>query len=342
MSLDRPPAGTTYSQRKKQLETMSFMDVRILGTMTYKDQAGVPILDASETLHVNKRPESIEKVLQFELANNLIVHDGSSPQQTPTGAESMTQPFQPQMMPPPSPNGAPQQPQFQGQPPQMPMPPGVPGGQPPQMVMPTGAPFGMPPMGPPGVPQQPMMTPPPPPGAPPPVASPQQAAGQEQAPTGKKKRGSAAAPPPPPPPAPAQAPQAQFAQPQAPQASWAPPQQPAQMPAFQMPGTAPAPTWQQTPPQQAAPQQPMGIDLSPVLGQIDLVGKAVNALGAASESETKQLLSILSDIKTLLYVQVAATHHIYMGQAHIAPTLQGQDVGDVSKFIGYMQKFIPR
>lgn len=345
MSLDLPPPGTPYSLRKKQLEVMSFQDVRNLGVMKYKGPDHQPILDANATLHVDKRVESIEKVLQFELANHLIVPDAASQQPT-QGVAPMAQqmPFQPPMMPP---QGVPQPPNFQPQ--QMPMPP-MPGGQPgqvPQMVMPQ-APFGLPPQPPQGMPQQ-MMAPPPPP----PVASPQQAAqaGQEApqqaAPTGgKKKRGSAAAPPPPPPPAPQQQPQQmappQFQQPQQP--AWTPPGVPQQAAPAQMPQQfqMPQPGFQQ-PPQQVPAPQGLSVDLSPVLGQIDLVGKAVNALGAADDNAQKQLLAVLGEIRSLIYVQVAALHHLYaIGQPGLAPTIAGKDVADVSKFIAYMQQYIPR
>ena len=343
MHYDRPPAGTTYSQRKQQFEGVAFIDVRNLGVMVYKNPDHTPILDAGETLQVDRKAETIEKVLQFELANGIIVPDAAPTQSSPTGVAQMAQqPFNPMMPPPPPPNGAPQQMPMPPMPQQMP--------QQPQMVMPQ-APFGMPPMPQQGMPQQqmppqqPMMPPPPP------VASPQQAAQdpsqQQAAPAagGKKKRGSAAAPPPPPPPP---APQQQQAPQQGfqPQQTWAPPGVPQQvapqqqMP-FQMPGQMPAP--QQQPvfqqPQQGAP---VGVDFTPVLQQVDLVGKAVNALGAADQESLKQLTGILAEIRMLLYVQVAATHHIYMGQAHLAPSLSGKDVTDVSKFLGYMQQFIPR
>lgn len=337
MSLDFPNAGTSYSERKKQLELMAFMDVRLLGTKKYKDQSGQPILDWNETLVGEKRDQSIARVLEFELANNIIVPDAAVQQSAaqPQGAPQMAQsPFQPPQMPP-------QMPQQQA-PQQMPMPPAPP--RPPQMpqMMPQApqAPYGMVPQPQPGMPQAPNFPPPPPPPGfpqPPQVpAAPVQAAQvpQEAPPApatgGKKKRGAVAAPPPPPPPpAPAQAPQ-QYAMPQ---------QQ------FAMPPQAPAawspPTSQPMPPQQ--PQQAAaGVDLSPVLAQVDLVGKAVNALGAADQESLKQLTTILADIKTLVFVQVACLQHIYLGQPHLQQSIAGKELNDVPKFVAYMQQFLPR
>ena len=68
----------------------------------------------------------------------------------------------------------------------------------------------------------------------------------------------------------------------------------------------------------------------------------MNALGAADAENLKQLMGVLSDIRMLLYVQLAATHHIYMSQPQVAPSLAGKDVGDVSKFVAHMQQYIPR
>lgn len=226
MHYDRPPAGTTYSQRKQKFESGAFIDVRNLGAMVYKNADHTPLLDAGETLQMDRKAETIERVLQFELANGIIVPDAASQQSPPTGVAPMAQ--QPQM-------------------------------------------------------------------------------------------------------------------PQMPQQAWSPPGVPqAQQPApQQMPFQMPAPQQQPAFAAQPGPQQAV-VDLTPVLQQVDAVGKAVNAIGAADQEALKQLTTLLSEIRTLLYVQVAATHHIYMGQAHLAQSLAGTDVGDVQKFLGYMQRFIPR
>jgi len=173
------------------------------------------------------------------------------------------------------------------------------------------------------------------------VATPQQAAQPvEAAPTqGKKKKGAAAAPPPPPPPSnPVPGgPPAGFQQvPMQPAPGW----QPAPVMAAPPMVAAPQPTWQQPPP--VAPPQAMGADLTPVLQLVDQVGKAVNGLGAVQDEKMKALAGALESMKTLLLVQVAALHHIYLGQPHLAQSLQNKDVGDINKFIAYMQGFLPR
>lgn len=328
MSTVPPPPGTTYSERKKQLEVMPFMDVRILGIHTYKDQNRNPILSASESLAINQREVSIQKILDFEAANNFIVPDQNAAQQ---GAEQMTQPFQP------------------------PMPPGVPmpGQQAPAQPMPTpqmpAPPFGMAPMPQPGMPPtfQPQQAPPqqmPPPPMPmaappaPPAQAAQAADGQAPAPTGKRKRGAAAAPPPPAPPAPPV--------PQSP-SQFPPPmmQMPTSFQAPQMGPPAPQPM-QFAPPQMQAPVPPAsngvaGVDFGPVLQLVDQVGKGMNAMGAAEQESLKQITSLLSEVKELLKVQLAALHHIYMTNSQLQQSVAGKDVGDAKKFIEYMKPYIP-
>ena len=382
MSLELPAPGTSYTERKKQLEVMTFMDVRILGAKKYKDQAGQPVLDWDETLRVDRKNESIEKVLAFELANNLIVPDAAAQQVTQAqGAPQMTQPFTPGNGVPPPP-GAPV-----SAPPQMPMPgaPPMQGGfaPPPAPGFPAAPPMvpGMPGMAPPGFP--PGMPPPPygaapvpagvpqqaaPPGAPPPVATPQQAAAagpgapMEAAPTGerKKKKGAAAAPPPPPPPGypPPGAgaptgyanPPPPAAAPQAAPSPYAAPGMPA--PAGWPPPGAPAPMAapqqammappQQPPQQQPVPQAGAPVDLSPVLQLVDQVGKGVNAMGGAQGEQLKRIETTLAELKNLLLVQVTALHHIYLSTPGLAQSVQGKDVGDANKFLAYMQPFLPR
>lgn len=341
MSFDLPPQGTTYSERKKQLEIMSFMDVRLLGTKRYKTADGTPILDWNETLRVDRKNESIEKVLAFELANNLILPDaaGAAPTNNqPTGVPQMANPpmppFQPGMVPPQQP--MPMQPPAPPQPPMMPQQqPGMPAA--PQMA----PPFGMAPQPPQpqGMPQPPMMAPP---GAmPPPPATPQQAAGEAQpAQTGGKRKkssaGAAAAPPPPPPATMAAPPPQQYAQqpqmpmpqqPQVPAQPWGPPAQQGFAP--------PPPQVQQQIPQQMPQQQAAAVDLTPLLAQIDAVGKAVNAVGEGTAKA-------VAELRNLQLVTLAALHHIYMGQSHLAQSLAGKDVGDLSKWIVYMQQYLPR
>lgn len=339
MSLETPPQGTSYSDRKKQLEIMSFMEVRILGTKKYKDEHQTPILDWNETLALDKREQSIEKILDFELTNNIIVPDANQPVQ---GAQQMAQPpYQPPpvapQMPIAQPPQAPQMPQMppRQQPPSIPPPGPVPpyGMTPmPQMGVPPGAPQQFSPQVPPMAPPMPMMAPPAP------AVQAAQAAQAQPAPatTGKKRgRGAAAAPPPPPPPSPAAAPPQQFAQPPPVPQGYQPP---AQIPFAQQMMQPPPPMV----PSMSASNGIAAMDLSPVLQLIDKVGQGVNALGNAEQETLKQLTALLNDIRVLMLVQVAAMHHIYMGQPHIQQLLAGKDVGDVPKFIAYMQPFLPR
>lgn len=333
---DPPAPGTTYSERKKQLEVMTFMDVRVLGAKKYVNAEGQPVLDWDESRRQDRKNDSITKVLDFELSNGFIVPDGGAVQtpQLEGTSQMANNPYQPG-------NGA--------------VPPGVPGI--PQQVAPP-APNMQPP-----VPQIPAGVSPPtmpygmapqvPPGATPPVQPPQ----QEAAPTGKKKgkgasAGAAAAPPPPPPPSNPQ-PGQQFmtASPQPP----APPpgfqaQQPQQFSPPPVPGTpnwgAPAPVMTAPPvpaAQQAAPVGGAPVDLGQVLQLIDSVGKAVNAIGQAQDTRAAALDQALEKISNLLLVQVAAIHHIYLSTPPLGQALQqsGKTLADVNQFITYMQQYLP-
>jgi hypothetical protein len=321
-----PTPGTTTSQRRQQLDIMSFMDVRVLGTQVYKGPDGNYILSLAEVAAGHDREAIKQRILDFEIANSLVVQDQPTQQFTqPQGAPQMTQPFQP-------PNGAP---------PQQPMPPQQ--YAPPQFQQPQ---FAMPPQAP-----------------PPPVASPQQAAavgGPPEAPAeGGKKRGrgpgkaaaGAAAPPPPPPPAPQgmqggyqppqqfQPPAQQFAQPapfqqappQAPQ-GFTPPQFAAQP----QPATFQAPPPQQQVPQAApAPQQDL-------VGEIRAVGQAVAANAQANLNLVTELRKEVEGLKNLNLSLVAALHHLYITSPQLAGSVQGKDVGDAAKFLAYLAAYLPK
>lgn len=335
MSIETPAPGTPYSERKKQLEVFAFMDVRLLGAKKYKGPDGQPVLDWDETLQVDRKAESIEKVLQFELDNNIIVPDAATPHPT-QGAQQMTQPF--------NPNGAsaPQNmPSGQVSPPPLPMPTTY---GPPGYNQPSPTPGFLPPGAPPTAPYGAA----PAPVAPPPVATPQQAAGQDSPPQGsKKKKGAAAAPPPPPPPP----------------TNFQPPAPPTVAPGlFSQTGQSfpPAPVgWPQTAPSmggqppavtaqapQAMPQQP-STDFSPVLSLIHQVGEAVNGLNGVQTEQMKQLQSTIAELRNLMLVQITALHHIYLGQPNLQQSIQnaknaGNDLQDANKFFTYMQPFLPR
>jgi len=348
MTYDAPPAqGTTYADRRKQLEIMSFTEVRLLGNKRYKTADGQPVLDWDESLQIDRKSQSIEKILQFELVNGIIVPDNQQSTQ-PQGADQMAQQPVPPQFPP---NGAPQMPQaFQppapgAQPQQMPMPPNAPP-MPPQMAPPMQQ-MAPPPMGPPAFQPPPGFAPQAGPG---PMGTPQLPQTEAPAPQagGKKKRnsGAAAAPPPAPAPGPGTPPQQPNAPMMAPPAGppafqpggFAPPQQGFQQP--QQPGFAP-PQQQGFAPPQAAPQPApqAAVDLTPVLQLIDQVGKAVNALGAA-EGET------LARLERNLQVLTIGVMHIYGSQTQLMQWLSGQNkadaVQDPTKFVEFLSQYLPR
>lgn len=365
MSLEAPPQGTTYSERKKQLEIMSFMDVRILGAKTYKYKDGndlIPVLDWDTTLQVDRKTESIEKVLQFELANNMIVPDAAAPQ---SNQQPQTQGVPQMSQPPFPPNGAPPMPaafQPQGVPMQQPMPPAPPPGfpqpqqqafqpqgAPQQTFQPPPAPFGMPPA--PQMPQgmpQPSQMPQMPPQAPPQQQAPQQEAAP--ATTGKKKKsGAAVAPPPgavpqqmPPQGMPQQAAPPQFQAPPAPQGFPQAPPQFQQPQGFPQGGPPPMMNPQPQVPQQAPQTAPAQVDLSPVLGLVDSVGKAVNNLGAAEADASKQLLTAVGELRQLMLAQLVALHHLYITDQRMATSIQGKNVNDVQSWMTYLSTYFPK
>jgi hypothetical protein len=344
-----PSPGTTASARRQQLDIMSFMDVRTLGTQVYKGPDGNFILSVNEVLAGHNRDEIKQRVLDFEIANGLVVQDAPNTQQPtqPQGAPPMAQPF-------PTPPGAPPQqmpPQYQ--PPQPPQFQPQPGGYMPQ---PGGY-----------APQQ--MPPAPPP---PPIASPTQAAQaaapQEAPQEGGKKRGrgpnkaaaGAAAPPPPPPPA--APPQQQYAPPPQQQAyppqqfagpppQYQPPQGPPQqfaVPApFQQPQMGGAPPQYQPPaqqapapvPQQQAPAAAPQIDIGPLLAEVRAVGQAINSSAQGTNAQ-------IAELKVALATQTVALMHIYGAQAQLGQWLAGQNKGDVlmdpKKFVEFLSQFLPK
>lgn len=324
MSSPTPAPGTTYSERRKQLDVMSYSDVRHLAAEVYKKPDQTPLVPWIEALAVASMANTRQTVLDFELSNGLIVPDNQQ------GEAPMAQQFAPPPMPP-------------GIPPQQPMPGAPPPFAPPGAAAPPMPPPQAAPMAPP-MPPQAAPAPPygmaPPPGSPPPVATAQEAAQAAVTPppmeapppqTGKKKtaKGAAVAPAPPPPPSPAPvappAPQAQqFAAPPVPQPQWQPP-------------GAPAPQF--APP--AAPA-PVGVDLSPVVQLLNQVGSAVNTVGAAADTNSTKLLAAIAEVRTLILAQTVALHHIYTTSPALQQAIQGKDVSDVSKFVTYLQSYLPR
>jgi hypothetical protein len=314
MSFATPAPGTTYSERRKQLDVMSYGDVRHLAVDHYKKPDGSQLLTQLETLAVASMAQTRQTVLDFELSNGLIVPDNQQ------GEAPMAQQFAPPPMPP-------------GIPAQQPM-PGAPPPFAPQGAQPPPAPPMAPPMPPQAAPPPPYGMAPPP-GSAPPVATAQEAAQAavapppppvEAAPTGKKKsaKGAAVAPaPPPPPPSPMAAPQQQFAAPQwqAPPLPTAAPQQPQ----FAPPGAAPA-----------------VVDFSPVLQVLNQVGSAVNTVGAAADTNTTKLLAAVNELKTILIAQTVGIQHIYLTTPALQQHTQGKDLGDVMKFLAYLQAYVPR
>ncbi len=83
-------------------------------------------------------------------------------------------------------------------------------------------------------------------------------------------------------------------------------------------------------------------DLTPVLQLVDKVGQAVNGLGGAQAEQLKQIQTALVELKQLMLVQLTALHHIYMSTPNLAQLIQGKDVGDAQKFIGFITPFVPR
>lgn len=345
-----PMMGTPLGVRKQQLETSRFIDIRNLVNHTYK-KAGpngqlVPLMQYNETL--DNRDLVRKTVLIHEMSctlkghtGPLVVNDGTNldappvaqpaAQPPPNGVQNGTT----QMQPPPQyaqapqapvgPAGAAAVPMQQYAPPPMappgfqPQAPGYPGG-PPLQAMPT-------------------------PGAPPPAAPAEVAAA---APTpGRKRRGAAGAavaPPPPAPPPPTAAALPPMGAPMVPpgyaQPQMAPPPgygQPTATvqaaPQWQPPPGPQAPTWQPPPAPQAAPppQQaaPVGVDLSPVFARLDDLGKGLTVTTAN-----------LSEVKSLLTLNLVALHHIYLAFPQLRDPSQGK-ADTFPKFQEFLVNFLP-
>lgn len=169
----------------------------------------------------------------------------------------------------------------------------------------------------------------------PPVMPPQQmmAPPQEQPapaqPPGRRRRGAgstAAAPPPP-------APDPTFMLPQQPQNVQVGvpvvPTQTAGAPAFTpFQPAMPAPQQPAFPQPQAAPA---AVDLTPVLQEIQNLGKGLNALGQATGKD-------MQEIKTTLTLVLTALHHLYLSNPGTAPTTNGQ-ANTLPEFRNFLAKF---
>jgi hypothetical protein len=97
-------------------------------------------------------------------------------------------------------------------------------------------------------------------------------------------------------------------------------------------------------PQQASmpTAPPAQVDLTPVLGLVDSVGKAVNNLGAADAESAKAILQALGEVRNLLMVQVVGLYHLHLANERIAPVLPQQGVKDPATFITYLNQWSPK
>lgn len=351
------PDGTSLvpivlaSQRRKELETSTFITVRNLAHLVYRKDPitlgqhgmefhGEPIMTFQETLEF--RSQVLENVLAFEASRGLVIDDrgdpaaqNTNPQAQQNGAQQMNQPTNPQNFAPP------QQQQMQPQQGYMPPPQQQqqmqPQGnfQPPAGAMPQQGSF-QPPVG--GMPQmQPQ------------ASAAQAAAAGDVAPAGKKTRraaGSAVAPPPPaPPPSQPSAGPNGYMPPNMPVSQMQPQtQQAGFQPGYQAPPAQPqqnfAPQLQQPPqavqsfapvPQQMAPVAGPGVDLSIVTDRLDSIGKGL--VGVAKDIED---LKATNAAQTVMIRQLlAVAHHMYATNASLAPALANvKTLGDFQSFLG--------
>lgn len=360
-----PRQGQPASQRKQELDGARFIAIRNLAYMTYKKPDGTPLLSYAETLDDRERVKGM--IIQHELALGLLVNDGGAvaaqPQPQPAmpaaqqaGVPQMAQQPVPVMQFQPQPAATPQQAaqvpqqQFQQQPQfqQPPMPQQQQYQQPaPQMqAQPQQMQMQLP------IQQQQQQ----------PAAPAQAAAAGEAAPTGRKRRGAGAAvaPPPaaPPPSGPVQPVYGAPPQGQMPgQAQQF--QQPAQVPQFQpqmqapqfQPQAAPQFAPQQAPmnpgqfPTATAPQKNAvaNVDLTPVLQQLDLLGKGLEIAADNSDTAMKAVADLKSDLNLILI----AMNHIYVsmpaaqGQQTLGQLTQGR-ANDLPSFRTYLSQYLPK
>lgn len=87
--MSRPTPGTPLSQRRDYLynQATRFIEIRNLAYLDYKNPDGTPLMTYEETL--TDRDVVREKILNYELANGLIVNDGAAGQAAPTNFPAM-------------------------------------------------------------------------------------------------------------------------------------------------------------------------------------------------------------------------------------------------------------
>jgi len=333
-----PRPGTSLSQRKLELNETRFVAVRNLAHIHYKKPDGTQLMNYSETL--GDREVVKQKILEYELAYNLIVNDGSGftsqPQQAPStpmnGAQNGHAMQPPQMQIPFNPGAAAPAPQMQ-QAPFTPGPMGPPAQQqfapaqqqmaPQQQMIPQQQ----------MAPQTQQMPPQQQPAAPA-----QEAATAGQKPSRRKAAAAGAsvaappaAPPAGPPTGPANGQTQGFAPTMAPQQQMMPAAQ-IQVPAFQQQQMAPvaqmAPVQMMPPTQQQVSPQAAAIDLGPVLAAINQMGSGLSLVSKNGDQLQQQVSSLAALVQQTYNDQqriLAVLHHFYM--MHPSPELK-QALGD--------------
>jgi len=260
----------TVSQRRAELESDRFISVRNLAYATYKkpDPSGqigpdgqvllVPLMTYEETL--TDRKVVYDTILQYELANNMIVPDDASTPATNVVALHPGVPVSQTLPPPPGFAPIPQPPAFSPQP------------APVAPFIPSAAPAA------PATAQQ---------AAAAPAAAPPSAEGQ---PRRRRTPGTAVATPPPPP---AAAPESPSFQPPAAPAA------PVAAPSFPVPQQAQSQSFAFAPPAAPAPIGGT-VDLAPVTQKVDQLGGVVNSLITGLEEMKKQLAASQQQNEMLL------------------------------------------
>jgi hypothetical protein len=314
----KPNTGTTFSQRRAELDQIRFVAIRNMAYMLYTtqpdpNQPPKPLMTYNESLALD-RDEVKKIVLQFELQNGLIQPDGteveyfSAPSAQQQGAPMATPPS---AYPPPPPGYAqPGVPPGHQPPPAAAIPPGyaqptpVPQAPPPSAAAAAGYPAQSQP--PPGPPAQQYA----PPQGGPPQQGPQQGE-PPPAPKGRKRaqpQGGAVAPPPA---APPPAPNAGYQQPLPMGPPGAPPPAagagvnypPPGVPAYPQPGqvTGPAPV---------AAAAPAGFDPGPLIAAIDRMGG-----GLAATSKTVDTIQAQINELKLLVLGGLMVQQWFLGQS---------------------------
>lgn len=101
----QPAPGSTYAQRKAEIEGSTFIHIRNLVLHIYKKPDGNPLMDYTATL--GNREDVRKTVLQFELVNGLIVPDGTEGQSDEAAQPQQSHPPTQQQVPMSNPMPAP-------------------------------------------------------------------------------------------------------------------------------------------------------------------------------------------------------------------------------------------